>query len=265
MGRIKVVEVMSAYGQQPRERSAPLTPLLYTLAEPAEKDGTTYTHMICVHVPDGKVPPALEEALRANFNETIEQGDTYPFERTMDRDAFEGYFFAYDVVVGILVEPKVASEDGSEVLLADVLDAPHSASLYDLLSTIAWPAQLGGYYYVKPNYPGRSSHICNAGFVVPTASRGLRLGSVLGRSYLRVAPALGYLASVFNLVYETNQASAKIWERLGFEVVGRVPKAGLLRLPNVDGGGFHDAYVDALIIYKAFAAHAEPKEEISQV
>ena len=129
MGPIRIVEVMSAYGQQPRERSAPLAPILYTLAEPAEKDGKTYTHMICVHVPDGKVPPALEEALRANFNETIEQGDTYPFERTMDRDAFEGYFFAYDVVVGILVEPKVACEDGSEVALADVLDASRSASL----------------------------------------------------------------------------------------------------------------------------------------
>lgn len=69
---------------------------------------------------------------------------------------------------------------------------------------------------VKPNYPGRSSHICNAGalshhvfgsnltgegFVVPTTQRGLRLGLALGRSYLYYAPRLGYRASVLRFIY----------------------------------------------------------------
>ena len=129
--------------------------------------------------------------------------------------------------------------------------APRHARQHDLLrAELEWPEQLGGMYYVKPNYPGRSSHICNAGFIVPTQSRGLGLGGLLGRSFLTYAPAFGYLASVFNLVYETNQASARIWERLGFQVIGRVPQAGLLR--STDG---KEHYTDALIIYKQFSSH----------
>ena len=35
--------------------------------------------------------------------------------------------------------------------------------------------------------------------------------------------------SVFNLVYETNVASTKIWDSLGFERIGRVKKCGKLK------------------------------------
>ena len=79
--------------------------------------------------------------------------------------------------------------------------------------------------------------------------RSLGVGSVLGKSFLHFAPRLGYKASVFNLVYQTNAASLRIWERLGFSRVGIVPKAGRLR--TVDGKG--EEYVDAVVIYKEFA------------
>jgi RimJ/RimL family protein N-acetyltransferase len=39
----------------------------------------------------------------------------------------------------------------------------------------------------------------------------------------------GYIYSVFNLVYETNVASIKIWESLGFERIGRVKRCGNLK------------------------------------
>lgn len=45
---------------------------------------------------------------------------------------------------------------------------------------------------------------------------------------------------MFNLVFENNTASLKIWEKLGFRVIGRVP--GCARLEN------SDSLVDALII-----------------
>lgn len=227
-------------------------PVVYEVA--GKKAGTAYTHMVCVHVRRDDVPSALQEAMRLSYNETLAQGDTYPYLDAMDSSTFESYFFGHDAVVGILVATKSVYEEGARVCLADMLgvDAPLSTLLRD---HVQWPTQLGGFYYIKPNYPGRSAHICNAGFVVPTHARGIRLGSALGRSYLAIAPALGYLASVFNLVYATNQASAKIWERLGFDVVGRIPKAGRLRLPNTDGDGYHEEYVDALVIYKEFAKH----------
>ena len=39
----------------------------------------------------------------------------------------------------------------------------------------------------------------------------------------------GYTYSVFNLVYETNTASCRIWDSLGFKRIGRVPGCGNLR------------------------------------
>ena len=43
----------------------------------------------------------------------------------------------------------------------------------------------------QPNYPGRSSHICNGGFVVPSRWRGMKIGVNLGRAFLYYAPKLG--------------------------------------------------------------------------
>ncbi|WFD44565.1 hypothetical protein MPSI1_003233 [Malassezia psittaci] len=253
-GQIAYRQKMSAYGAVARESGAIQKARIYGLSKRVQ-DSYPYTHLVCIHVRRDGIPPGLENAMRASFNETIAEGDTYPFRDAMDQNTFGSYFCGYDVVVGILINtPQIAAQDGSEVVLADLLNVSDSnATQQDLLNDhFQWPAQLGGFYYVKPNYPGRSSHICNAGFIVPKQSRGLGLGGLLGRSYLIYAPAFGYEASVFNLVYETNQASAKIWERLGFQVVGRVPRAGLLRTSQ-DG---KEQYADALVIYKDFTSHS---------
>ncbi|KAJ1030613.1 hypothetical protein NDA18_001853 [Ustilago nuda] len=120
------------------------------------------------------------------------------------------------------------------------------SSLPDL-SSLEYTSEVGSYYYIKPNYPGRSSHLCNAGFVVPPTGRGLGLGGVLGRSFLHFGPAAGYKGSVFNLVYVNNMASVKIWQRLGFTIVGRLPMAGALK--TEDG---KEELTDACIIFKDF-------------
>lgn len=53
---------------------------------------------------------------------------------------------------------------------------------------------------VKPNFPGRCSHICNGGFITRLDSRDRGVGTVMGLSFLRLARDLGYRASYFNLV-----------------------------------------------------------------
>ena len=124
-----------------------------------------------------------------------------------------------------------------------------STNKQDSLDLSDWDKTYAFSYYIKPNYPGRSGHICNAGFIVSAQARGQGLGSIAGQSYLYYGPACGYLGSVFNLVYASNQASARIWERLGFQTVGTVPKAG--RLKTKANG--EEAYVDALVVYGDFA------------
>lgn len=34
-----------------------------------------------------------------------------------------------------------------------------------------------GTFYIKPNFPGRCNHICNAGFLVPPHARGVGAGN----------------------------------------------------------------------------------------
>lgn len=72
----------------------------------------------------------------------------------------------------------------------------------------------------------------------------------MGECFPTVASALGYKASVFNLVFENNIASVKIWRKLGFQEVGRIPKAG--RLNNSP-----DKLVDAIIFYKDFTSDSQ--------
>lgn len=61
----------------------------------------------------------------------------------------------------------------------------------------------------------------------------------------RIDHRQGYKYSVFNLVFENNVASVKIWEKLGFQIIGRVP--GAARLAN------SAELVDALIIGRELA------------
>lgn len=92
-----------------------------------------------------------------------------------------------------------------------------------------WREKFLGNFYIKPNYTGRCSHVCNAGFIVNHDKRGLGLGKELGRKYLHYAPQVGYVYSVFNLVFETNIASLKIWDSLGFDRIGYVKNVAVLK------------------------------------
>ena len=53
---------------------------------------------------------------------------------------------------------------------------------------------------------------------------------------------------MFNLVYTNNEASVRLWEKLGFQNVGRIPEAGRLRKMGEDG----EEFVDAWVIYGDF-------------
>ncbi|KAL3460431.1 hypothetical protein BJX64DRAFT_263076 [Aspergillus heterothallicus] len=167
------------------------------------------------------LPQSLVRFLHAEFSAEIARGCTYPMEEAMEFERFGEYWFGLFGVVALL--DSAQGEEG----LNDERD---------------WERECLGTFYVKPNYPGRCSHVCNAGFLTTGAARNQGVGIVMGKAYLHFAPLLGYKYSVFNLVFENNVASVKIWEKLGFSVIGRVP--GAARLAN------SEELVDALIIGK---------------
>lgn len=214
---------MSAYGDiQTATSNVVLRPTTWST-----KNG----HYLTVHhVKRSLLGPGLLNYLNATFAKVVEEGRTYPQEGEMGQETFLKYFFAGDVFLAIIGtsganEPTPLETCGGE-----------------------WEKYVAGFYYVKPNYPGRSSHICNAGFVVPAMHQGAGYGFALAQSYLHYAPRLGYKASVFNLVYVNNIASVKLWERLGFVKAGRIPRAGRLRTKD----GEDEEYVDAWVFYKEF-------------
>jgi len=181
--------------------------------------------------------------LHSIFANEVDKGLTYPQEDIRDPEAFRAYFFGGDVLVAIAGSgdsPAIKSDHRGVREIELGLDAARDGR--------TWEACVAGFYYVKPNYPGRSSHICNAGFVVPPSQRGSGYGRVLAKSYLHYGPALGYKASVFNLVYDNNTASVRLWEKLNFTKAGLIPKAGRLR--RQDGQG--EEYIDAIVFYKSF-------------
>ncbi len=84
--------------------------------------------------------------------------------------------------------------------------------------------KVGGMCAVRPNRTGRGGHVANASFIVAPFARGLGLGRALGRHGIAEAKRLGYRAMQFNFVVSTNTVAVRLWQSLGFTIVGTLPK-----------------------------------------
>lgn len=138
------------------------------------------------------------------FKVVIEPGDTYVYDPYTSReDAFSIWF-------GAGITTYVAEEDGRIV----------------------------GMYKLIPNQRDLGSHVANAGFMVDPTCQGRGIGKAMGMHCLKTAKQTGYLAMQFNFVVSTNQAAIALWKKLGFSIVGTLPKAF-----NHKTLGYVDAYV----------------------
>lgn len=76
-----------------------------------------------------------------------------------------------------------------------------------------------------PNRPGRGDHIGTASFMVAPEARGRGVGRRLAEHVVQWHREQGYAGIQFNAVVETNTAAVRLWQSLGFTVVGTVPGA----------------------------------------
>jgi L-amino acid N-acyltransferase YncA len=76
-----------------------------------------------------------------------------------------------------------------------------------------------------PNRPGRGGHIGTASFMVDAAARGQGVGRVLAEYVVQWHRDQGYRGIQFNAVVETNHGAVRLWQQLGFQIVGTVPGA----------------------------------------
>ena len=87
------------------------------------------------------------------------------------RAAFEAYFWAADVIVAIgQTDDAVADHGGSGGDQVTVQAQNFGIGVVSCggRSSRSWEDALVGFYYVKPNYPGRSSHVSFFFFFFPS-------------------------------------------------------------------------------------------------
>lgn len=143
----------------------------------------------------------------------IREGTTYPLSRELDEAGAQDYWFAQDKQV------FVATNDEGVIV---------------------------GSYTLRPNSTGPAAHVANAGYVVRADQRGKGIAQKLCRHSLRTAHAQGFRAMQYNLVISTNIRAVRLWQHMGFHIVGTLP--GAFQHPEL-------GYVDALVMYRSLDDH----------
>ena len=126
---------MSAYGDLKAPSSGEV---LATIRWPTKRPDTCVT-TIHLRLSTARQSPGLVEYLNRVFAKVVEDGRTYPQEGDMNGEAFEKYFFAADVFLGII------SSSHSE-------ETNHS-TLKDICAGRSWEECAAGFYYVNALIP----------------------------------------------------------------------------------------------------------------
>jgi L-amino acid N-acyltransferase YncA len=152
-----------------------------------------------------KYIPSDVETMREIWNGIIVEGNAFPQEELLTKEEAET-FFAEQSYTGVAVE-------GDHVL---------------------------GLYILHPNNVGRCGHIANASYAVRPGERGRYVGESLVLDSIRIAASLSFHILQFNAVVASNDRAIKLYQKLGFEPLGRI--LGGFRLPG-------DVYQDILLYY----------------
>lgn len=124
------------------------------------------------------------------WRDIVEAGETYAYPLGATSEQARGWWFDGSHVV-------VLEEDGA----------------------VLGSAKMG------PNRPGRGAHVGTASFMVDAAARGRGVGRRLGEHVVQWHRDEGFAAIQFNAVVESNTVAVRLWQELGFRVVGTVPEA----------------------------------------
>lgn len=122
--------------------------------------------------------------------------------------------------------------DGVAYPQLDELDEKSGAEFFAAQSYCGVAEEAGkilGLYILHPNNVGRCGHIANASYAVSGGARGKHIGEALVQNSLVEAKALGFQIMQFNAVVASNVHARHLYERLGFQQLGVIPKGFLLK------------------------------------
>ncbi|WFP78115.1 N-acetyltransferase [Mesorhizobium sp. WSM4906] len=151
--------------------------------------------------------PADADAIWSILEPVLRAGETYALPRDWNRDQGLGYWFS----------------EGNEVFVSE--DA----------------GEIAGCYFLHANQRGGGAHVANCGYVTSAASTGRGIATAMCEHSLQRAAELGFRAMQFNFVISTNERAVKLWQRLGFAIVGTIPQA--FDHPQL-------GYVDAFVMHR---------------
>ena len=82
-----------------------------------------------------------------------------------------------------------------------------------------------GTFWIQANQPGLGSHVANAAYMVLPSVNGKGIGRQMAEFSLAEARRLGFKAMQFNFVVKTNTVAVRLWQSVGFEIIGEIPDA----------------------------------------
>jgi ribosomal protein S18 acetylase RimI-like enzyme len=132
------------------------------------------------------------------FREVIQPGDTYAIDPRISREAALAYWFA----------------PGTHTYVTELDRLNRSSS-----------DRIVGTYILRANQGGGGAHVANAAFMVSPEVQGRGIGRAMAEHCLAQALHLGFRAMQFNFVVSTNESALRLWQRLGFQIVGTLPGA----------------------------------------
>jgi len=131
--------------------------------------------------------------------------------------------FFHDIVTACetyAYDPDLTQEQGRALWMSPSADPLSRTTVaVDADGTVLGSANM------YPNRPGPGSHVASASFMVDSAARGKGVGRLLCEDMIDWAEREGFRAIQFNAVVETNEAAVRLWQELGFAIIGTVPEA----------------------------------------
>ena len=148
--------------------------------------------------------PADDDAIWAILEPTFRAGETYPIPRDISRAEALAYWRSptHEVFV---------AEQGGAIV---------------------------GTYYLRANNRGGGAHVANCGYIVAPDVYGRGAARAMCAHSLVRARERGFTAMQFNFVVSSNKRAVKLWQSMGFAIVGTLP--GAFAHP---ARGLVDAYV----------------------
>ncbi len=143
--------------------------------------------MLEIRKAGGHDKPAIWKIIEA----VIAAGDTYVFPPGTPEDEMMAYWFA--------------PEKHNYVAISD--------------------DRVVGTFWLKANQPGLGSHVGNAAYMVSPDVAGMGVGRTMAEFSLDEARRLGFSAMQFNFVVKSNTVAVKLWQSVGFEIIGEIPDA----------------------------------------